>query len=69
MYQLAGEVSSVRARIRRARREVEALPDGGRSVVEQEVEIRECRARVERLRGVLAGLREGSGAEGEEGVG
>lgn len=59
--QLAGEVSAVRARIRRARREVEALPDVDRGVEEQEEEMAYLRGRIRQQVGVLEGLK-GSGS-------
>lgn len=52
--QLVAEASAVRNRIRRARRAVEVLPDVEREVVEQEREIVELRARIEKQRKVLS---------------
>lgn len=56
IHHLVAETSSVRNRIRRARREVEALPDVERSVAEQDEEIRVLRERIELQRGVLRGV-------------
>lgn len=58
IHQLAGEVSSVRARIRRARRVVESLPDSDRTVEEQEAEMAALRERIGKQKAVLAGLKE-----------
>lgn len=54
IQQLAGEVSGIRARIRRARAAVQDLPDIERSVEEQNEEIRALKARIEKQRRVLA---------------
>jgi len=53
---LAAEASTVRNRIRRARRAVEGLPDVERGVGEQEREIAELRRKIEAQRGVLRGV-------------
>ncbi|KAF2752128.1 hypothetical protein M011DRAFT_377417, partial [Sporormia fimetaria CBS 119925] len=55
--QLVGEANAIRRKIQRAREKVLALPDVERSVEDQEEEIRELGARIERLKGVLRGLR------------
>ena len=60
--QLAGEVAGVRARIRKAKREVERLPDVERSVEEQAEEIEWLEERVRRQWGELEKLR-GLGGE------
>jgi hypothetical protein len=56
MHQLAGEVSSVRSRIRRARAAVESLPDMDRTVEEQEEEIKLLQDRITKQTAVLKGL-------------
>ena len=55
--QLNGEVSSIRARIRKARREIESLPGVERTVEEQEDEIAYLREKVRKQVEVLEGLR------------
>lgn len=55
--QLAGEVSSIKARIRKARREVEALEDGERTVMEQGREMGVLRAKIERQVEMLRSLK------------
>ena len=54
--QLAGEVSSVRARISRARREIEELPDMDRTVEDQEAEMTVLRERIRRQVAIIEGL-------------
>lgn len=56
MHQLAGEASSIRSRIRRARAAVEALPDVDRTIEEQEEEIRLLQERITKQTAVLKGL-------------
>jgi len=58
MHQLAGEASSIRSRIRRARAAVEALPDVDRTVEEQEDEIKLLQERITKQTAVLKGLAE-----------
>jgi len=53
---LAAEASTVRNRIRRARRAVEGLPDVERGLSAQEREIAELRTRIEAQMGVLRGV-------------
>ena len=48
----------IKARIRRALRELEKLPDMGRSVEEQREEIEELEERIQKQRAVLGGLAE-----------
>ena len=55
----------MKIKIQKARVAVQELPDGERTVEEQEVEIAELEEEVRRLRGVLGAL----GREGREGVG
>ena len=55
----------MKIKIQKARVAVQGLPDGERTVEEQEVEIGELEEEVGRLRGVLGAL----GAEGRGGVG
>lgn len=52
------EVQSTKAKIRKALRELEKLPDMERSVEEQEVEIAEVEERIRRQREELGGLME-----------
>lgn len=54
----------VKARIRKALRELEKVPGVERSVAEQEEEIAELEARIERQRAVLRGLSEAAGKAG-----
>jgi len=54
---LATEASAIKIRLQKARAAVQALPDMGRTIEEQEVEIRELEERVRAQREVLAGLR------------
>lgn len=63
----------IKHRLQRARQQVKALPDVGRTVTEQEREIEELQARIREQKEVLKALREvgirfgvnGSGDEGE----
>lgn len=57
IHQLANEVSSVRARIRKARKVVDELDDIDRSVEDQEAEMRALRTRIEKQKAVLDGLK------------
>lgn len=54
--QLQAEASVIRSKIRRAREAVAALPDIDRSIAQQEEEIKELRAQIERQRRVLQRL-------------
>ena len=55
--QLASEVSSVRARISKARKEIEALPDMDRTVDEQEEEMAFLRERIRKQIAVIENLK------------
>lgn len=56
MQQLAGEVSTIRNRIRKARSVVESLPDVERTVREQEEEIGLLRLRIAKQTATLSGM-------------
>ncbi|PNY28867.1 Uncharacterized protein TCAP_01218 [Tolypocladium capitatum] len=54
-----GATDGLKHKLQHARAQVRALPDMDRSVAEQEHEIREIEARIERQRALLERLREG----------
>lgn len=56
MQHLAGEVSTIRNRIRKARTVVENLPDIERTIQEQEEEIRLLRLRIAKQTATLSGM-------------
>lgn len=63
---------SIKHKLQRAREQVRALPDMQRTVEDQEVEIRELEARIERQRALLGRLQEGGlvfGKDDGEGAG
>ena len=53
---LVGEITVVKRQIAHAKGVLQGLPDIGRSIGEQEKEIEKAKARVERLRGLIAAL-------------
>ena len=65
VQQLAGEMSAIRNRIRKARAAVEALPDVERSVEEQDEEMAALRGRIERQKQMLSNIG-GSNAHKDE---
>ncbi|KAI9799186.1 MAG: hypothetical protein M1833_004226 [Piccolia ochrophora] len=56
-HQLATEASALKIRLSKARAAVEALPDMGRSIEEQELEKRELQDRIRQQQDVLSALR------------
>lgn len=60
-----GVTDAIKHKIQRARATVKALPDMTRGIEEQEEEMRELEAKIERQRKVLEGLREKGESRGE----
>ncbi len=56
----------IKHKLQRAREQVRSLPDMPRNIEEQEVEIRELEARIEKQRDLLDKLREGGVAFGKD---
>ncbi|KFH48254.1 hypothetical protein ACRE_008650 [Hapsidospora chrysogenum ATCC 11550] len=59
----------IKHKLQRAREQVRALPDMHRGIEEQEAEVRELEARIERQRLLLERLREVGGGFGKDGGG